>query len=68
MSSLEELNAEIAALKQKVAANEAKVDAGTLSEAREVAIHQRIASDTALLTSMRDERRERLQQQQHPGE
>jgi hypothetical protein len=31
MSSLEELNAEIAALKQKIGANEAKVDAGTLS-------------------------------------
>jgi hypothetical protein len=68
MSSLEELNRKIDVLEQELGANKAKVDAGTLSEAREVAIRQQISTDTVLLTSMRDERRERLQQLQHPGE
>jgi hypothetical protein len=69
MSSLEELNADIAALKQKITANEAKVDGGTLSEAERVAIHQRISTDTTRLTSLEQERREvRLQQQQQAGE
>ena len=64
MSSLEELNAEIAALKQKIAANEAKVDAGTLSEAREVAIRQQISTDTNRLRDLEARREVRLQQQQ----
>jgi hypothetical protein len=34
VSGLEELNREIDALKRKIVANEAKVDAGTLSEAK----------------------------------
>ena len=67
MSSIDELNADIAALKQKIAANEAKVDAGTLAEAERVAIRQQIASDTALLTTLITERG-RLQQQQQAGE
>ena len=67
MSSLEELNAEIAALKQKIAANEAKVDAGTLSEAKEVSMNQRIASDNNVLATLITERG-RLQQQQQAGE
>jgi hypothetical protein len=67
MSSIDELNADIAALKQKIAANEAKVDAGTLADAKEVAIRQQIASDTALLTTLITERG-RLQQQQQAGE
>ena len=69
MSSMEELNDEITALKQELRTNKALVDAGTLSEAREVAIHQRISSDTARLTALEQERREvRLQQQQQAGE
>ena len=69
MSSLEELNADIATLKQKIGANEAKVDAGTLSEAREVAIRQQISTDTNVLAVLLQERREvRLQQQQQTGE
>ena len=67
MSSFEELNADIAALKQEIVANKAKVDAGTLSEVERVAIHPRIASDTTLLTILITERG-RLQQQQQTGE
>ena len=69
MSSLEELNREIDALEQKIGANEAKVDAGTLSEAERVAIRQQISTDTTRLTALEQERREvRLQQQQQAGE
>jgi hypothetical protein len=68
MSSIDELNADIAALKQKIAANEAKVDAGTLSEVERVAIRQQIASDTTRLTSLEERREVRLQQQQQAGE
>jgi hypothetical protein len=68
MSSLEEVNADIAALKQKIGANEAKVDAGTLSEAERIAIRQQIASDNNVLASLLS-RRERIeQQQQQAGE
>jgi hypothetical protein len=69
MSSFEELNAEIAALKQEIVANKAKVDAGTLSEAERVAIRQQISTDTTRLTALEQERREvRLQQHQQAGE
>jgi hypothetical protein len=69
MSSVEELNGEIAALKQKIAANEAKVDAGTLSEAERISMNQRIAAENNVLVSLMEERREvRLQQQQQAGE
>jgi hypothetical protein len=69
MSNLEEVNADIAALKQELGANKAKVDAGTLSEAERVAIRQQISTDTARLTALEQERREvRLQQQQQAGE
>ena len=71
MSSLEDLNRKIDALEQKIGANEAKVDAGTLSEVAErVAIRQQISTDTALLTSLigRRERLEQQQQQQQAGE
>ena len=68
MSSLEELNADIAALKQELGANKAKVDAGTLSEAREVAIRQQISTDTTRLTALEERREVRLQQQQQAGE
>jgi hypothetical protein len=68
-NSLEELNRKIDALEQKIAANEAKVDAGTLSEAERVAIRQQISTDTARLTAL-EQRRERLEQQlqQQAGE
>jgi ribosomal protein L29 len=68
MSSFEELNAEIAALKQELGANKVKVDAGTLSEAREVAIRQQITTDTTRLTALEERREFRLQQQQPAGE
>ena len=68
MSSLEELNRKIDALEQELVVNKAKVDAGTLSEAREIAIRQQIASDNNVLASLMS-RRERLeQQQQQAGE
>jgi hypothetical protein len=76
MSSLEELSREIGALKKKIVANEALLDAGTLSEKERVAIRnentairQQISTDTVRLTALEQERREvRLQQQQQAGE
>jgi hypothetical protein len=63
------LNRKIDALEQEIVANKAKVDFGTLSEAREVAIRQQISTDTTRLTALEQERREvRLQQQQQAGE
>ena len=68
MSRLDELNRKIDALEQELVVNKAKVDAGTLSEAREIAIRQQIASDNNVLASLMS-RRERLeQQQQQAGE
>jgi hypothetical protein len=68
MSSMEELNAKVALLEDKIAANEALVNSGNLSKEREVSLDQRIASDTARLTALEQERRDRLQQQQQAGE
>ena len=68
MSSLEELNRKIYILEQELGANKAKVDAGTLSEAREVAIRQQISTDTTRLTALEERREVRLQQQQQAGE
>jgi hypothetical protein len=68
MSSLEEMNRKIDALEQKIGANEAKVDAGTLSEAREVAIRQQISTDNTRLTALEERREVRLQQLQQAGE
>ena len=58
MSSMEELNRKIAALEQEIVANKAKVDAGTLSETREVAIRQQISTDNNVLAVLykRDEK------------
>jgi hypothetical protein len=68
MSSLEELNRKIDALEQELGANKAKVDAGTLSEAREVAIRNENTALIRRLTDLEQERREvRLQQQQQAG-
>jgi hypothetical protein len=69
MSNMEALDRKIAVLEQKIGANEALVDAGTITDGAErVAIHQRISSDTARLTSLEERREVRLQQQQQAGE
>jgi hypothetical protein len=68
MSRLEELNRKIDALEQELGANNALLDAGPLSEAREVAIRQQISTDTARLTALEERREVHLQQQQQAGE
>ena len=70
MSSLEELNADIAALKQELGANKALLERALRSNDRdrELAIHQRISTDTARLTALEQRREVRLQQQQQAGE
>jgi hypothetical protein len=68
MSRLEELNRKIDTLEQKIVANEALLDAGPLSEAREVAIRQQISTDTARLTALEERREVHLQQQLQAGE
>ena len=68
MSSMEELNDEITALKQELRTNKALVNSGNLSKEREVSLDQRIASDTTRLTGLEERREVRLQQQQQAGE
>jgi hypothetical protein len=68
MSSMEEWNDEITALKQELRTNKALVDAGTITDGAErVAIRNENSALLGRLTAL-EERRDRLHQQQQDGE